>query len=232
MNFIVNAVKLYFNRNWTRQDMMSSAPITQHAYTSLKTVYYTLFLAILATAFGSYLHLIWETGGVLSIMKCGTSLLWLYRTPQQRVLERLLYLMDVAICFGASVGLFTKYFFEIDQSAVIRFLQGAAIVFGCFLFAAKVHRERSAIYITSLINTCILILLWFDVSQWTLKAYVLLAFFMGYLVLYSQEILYDARFGEINFANCAFTVFFCLPAIVVHAVRLCLGANIELHRQN
>uniref|UniRef100_M1AVG0 Bax inhibitor-1 n=2 Tax=Solanum tuberosum TaxID=4113 RepID=M1AVG0_SOLTU len=140
--------------------------------------------------------------------------------------------MDVAICFGASVGLFTKYFFEIDQSTVIRFLLGAAIVFGCFSIAAKVHRERSHIYITSLINTGILILLWFDVSQWTLKAYVLLALFMGYLVLYSQEILYDACFGEINFANCAFTIFFCLPAIVVHAVRLCLGANIEQHRQN
>uniref|UniRef100_A0A3Q7EKC4 Uncharacterized protein n=1 Tax=Solanum lycopersicum TaxID=4081 RepID=A0A3Q7EKC4_SOLLC len=230
MNFLVN---LYFNRNWTRQDMMSSAPITQHAYTSLKTVYVTLLLAILATTFGSYLHLIWETGGMLSVIKCGSSLLLLYRTPQQRVLSRLLYLMDVAICFGASVGLFTKYFFEIDQrnlslsSTVIRFLQGAAIVFGCFWCAAKVHRERSYIYITSLFSTCILILLRFDVSQWTLKAYVLLALFMGYLVLYSQEILYNARFGDINFANCAFTIFFCLPAIVVHAVRLCLGANMH-----
>uniref|UniRef100_A0A3Q7FQ36 Alpha-N-acetylglucosaminidase C-terminal domain-containing protein n=1 Tax=Solanum lycopersicum TaxID=4081 RepID=A0A3Q7FQ36_SOLLC len=137
------------------------------------------------------------------------------------------------------------------SSTVIGFLQGAAIVFGCFWCAAKVHRERSYIYITSLFSTCILILLRFDVSQWTLKvrklcaynvftlclkrniyAYVLLALFMGYLVLYSQEILYNARFGEINFANCAFTIFFCLPAIVVHAVRLCLGANIEQHRQN
>ncbi|KAG5617803.1 hypothetical protein H5410_017627, partial [Solanum commersonii] len=94
------------------------------------------------------------------------------------------------------------------------------VVFGCFLFVARVHRERTQIYITSLIHTCGLILLRFDISQWTIK------------VRKFQEILYDARFGEIDFVNRAFAVYFCLPAIVVHVVKLCLGANIEQHRHN
>ncbi|KAG5597813.1 hypothetical protein H5410_039045, partial [Solanum commersonii] len=113
------------------------------------------------------------------------------------------------------------------SNVVVRFLQGAIIVFGCFLFAARVHRERIQIYITRLIHTCMLILLRFDISQWTIKVRKLCAYNLD-----SQEILYDARFREIDFVNCAFAFFFCLPAIVVHVVKLCLSANIEQHRQN
>ncbi|XP_055817585.1 bax inhibitor 1-like [Solanum dulcamara] len=232
MDFLVNAVKAYFNRNWRRQDMMSSATIPEHARTSLKMVYLSLFCAMSAAAYGSHLHLIWGAEWLLPILSSAASLLWLYFTPPWRVKTRVVLLMDAAFCFGASVGPFTKYFFEIDQRFVVRFLQGAAIVFGCFWFAARTSRERRQIYITGLIETCTVMQMWFDITQWMLKVYVLLALFMGYLVLYSQEILYDARFGDIDYVNCAFTVFFCLPAIVVHAVRLCLGANIEQHRQN
>ncbi|KAL3348746.1 hypothetical protein AABB24_022089 [Solanum stoloniferum] len=156
----------------------------------------------------------------------------LHYTTQWRVWKRVIHLMIAAISFSSCVGPFTNYFFEIDQSAVVRFSQSASMVFGCFLLAVRVHRERRQMYIIGLIHSCTLILLRFDISQWTLKAYVLLALSMGYLVQYSQEILYDARFGEIDFVNCTFTLFFCLPAIVVHAVRLCLGANIEQRRQN
>ncbi|XP_006367935.1 bax inhibitor 1-like isoform X1 [Solanum tuberosum] len=232
MNFLVNAVKLYFNRNWTRKDLMSSAPIPQHARTSLQKVYLTLLCAMSAAACGSLLHLIGEAGGLFTVLSSEASLLWLYHTPPWRVRKRVVLLMYTAFCVGASVGPFTKYFFEIDQSAVVRFLQGAAIVFGSFLLAAMEERERRQIYITGLIHTCSLMHLSFGISQWTLKAYVLLAFFMGYLVLYSQEILYDARFGEIDFVNGTYAIFLHLPAIVVHAVRLCLGANIEQYRQN
>ncbi|XP_055817586.1 bax inhibitor 1-like [Solanum dulcamara] len=228
MAFLVNAVKLYFNRNWRRQDMMSSAPIPEHARTRLNRVYLTLFCATSAAAYGSHL----EAGGLFTVLCSEASLLWLYFTPPWRVWKRVLLLIVAAFCFGASVGTSTKCFFEIDQLVVVRFLQGAAIVFGCFWFAARTCRERSQIYTTVLIETCTLMLMLFDITQWMLKVYVLLALFMGYLVLYSQEILYDAHFGEIDFVNCAFTVFFCLPAIMVHAVRLCLDANIEQHGQN
>lgn len=55
--------------------------------------------------------------------------------------------------------------------------------------------------------------------------------FMGYFVIYSQEILYDACLGEVNFVNRTLTAFFHLPALVVHVARLYLNAEIERHRQ-
>ncbi|TMW83906.1 hypothetical protein EJD97_000489 [Solanum chilense] len=230
MNFLVNAVKLYFNRNWTRKDMMSSAPITQHAHTNLQKVYLALLCAMSAAACGSYLHFIGEVGGLFTVLSSEASLLWLYHTPPWRLRKRVVLLMYTAFCFGASVGPFTKYFFKIDQSAVVRFLQGAASVFGCFWVAAKEEWERSQIYTSGLFYSLMYLL--FGISQWTLKACVLLPLFMVYLVVYSQEILYDARFGGIDFVNCTFTIFLHLPAIVVHAIRICLVVNIEQRRQN
>ncbi|WMV38806.1 hypothetical protein MTR67_032191 [Solanum verrucosum] len=53
------------------------------------------------------------------------------------------------------------------------------------------------------------------------------------LMIYSQEILYDADFGDINLVNCTLAVFFHLPGIVIHAARLYLqGAGIEQHEHN
>uniref|UniRef100_M1DXM4 Uncharacterized protein n=1 Tax=Solanum tuberosum TaxID=4113 RepID=M1DXM4_SOLTU len=51
--------------------------------------------------------------------------------------------------------------------------------------------------------------------------------FIGYFVLYSQEILYDARFGNINAVNRTLTIFFHLPAVVIHATRLCLRVKTQ-----
>nr|XP_016478225.1 PREDICTED: uncharacterized protein LOC107799601 [Nicotiana tabacum] len=63
-------------------------------------------------------------------------------------------------------------------------------------------------------------------------ACAVLALDLGYFVIYSQEILYNARYGDVNFVNCTFTVFFHLPAIVVHAARVYLVAESEHYRQN
>lgn len=59
------------------------------------------------------------------------------------------------------------------------------------------------------------------------QVYIANALFMGYLVVYSQEILYNARFGDIDVVNCTLTVFFHLPAIVVHAARLYLAKKLS-----
>uniref|UniRef100_M1AVG2 Uncharacterized protein n=1 Tax=Solanum tuberosum TaxID=4113 RepID=M1AVG2_SOLTU len=58
------------------------------------------------------------------------------------------------------------------------------------------------------------------------------ALFMGYLVIYSQDLLYNAGIGEINSVDRTLAVFFHLPGIVVHAARVCLTAENEQHREN
>ncbi|KAG5627064.1 hypothetical protein H5410_012282 [Solanum commersonii] len=147
--------------------------------------------------------------------------------------------------------LFEEYFEQYLTSESIPFflsslafglLVGSTIGIGTFWFVALITRERGEIYKGTLlysgaiIFSCVCVyaldILDSHIAHWMLVVYTLHALFMVYLVVYSQEILYDARFGDIDFVNCTFTVFLHLPAIVVHAVRLCLGAEIQQHRRN
>ncbi|XP_055817584.1 bax inhibitor 1-like [Solanum dulcamara] len=237
-----NAVKAYFERNWNREDMVNPDEIPMHAHESLKKVYLTLFCAMLTATFGSFLHLIWEAGGLFTVLSSVASLLCLYLTSPWSVKTRVLMLMISTFSFGASVGIFTKYFFEIDQDFVVSLLAGAAIGFGTFWFGALLSRIRIILYIGCLLHSYVFMFSWFVIAsdmifighaaQWTLKVFAVLSLFMGYFVIYSQEILFNALSEDVNFVNCTFTVFFNLPAIVVHVARLELIEVTEHYRQS
>ncbi|KAH0651865.1 hypothetical protein KY289_031036 [Solanum tuberosum] len=101
-----------------------------------------------------------------------------------------------------------------------------------FWIYAITTRERSKIYIGCLPYCLVLMIsgISFILLDGHTALWMMTILFMGYLVIYSQEILYDANFGDINFVNCTFTVLLHLPGIVVHAARLYLqGAEIEQH---
>ncbi|CAN4111877.1 unnamed protein product [Withania somnifera] len=236
-----NAVKAYFTRNWSNEDMMNPDEIPLHAHKTLKKVYLTLFCATLTATFGSYLHLIWDAGGLYTVLSSVASLLCLYFTSPWSVRKRVLLLMIAAFSLGVSVGIFTKYFFEINQDSVVSFLVGAAIGFGTFWFGAMLSRLRIILYIGCLLYSCVFMLLWFAIDSdmifightrhWMMKVFSSLALFMGYFMIYSQEIVYNALSGDVNFVNCTFTIFFNLPAILVHIVRLVLIAEIRHYRR-
>ncbi|XP_055824163.1 uncharacterized protein LOC129892605 [Solanum dulcamara] len=148
--------------------------------------------------------------------------------------------MLVAYSFGASVSAFTNYLFKREQSYVLRLLAGTTIGIGNFFYRAMTTSERSEIFIGCqkycyflMISGIAFIHLDRHRALWMITIHAVQVLFMGYLVIYSQEILYDANIGHINFINCTFTVFFHLPGIVIHAARLCMqGAEIEQHEHN
>ncbi|XP_049364494.1 bax inhibitor 1-like [Solanum verrucosum] len=197
-------------------------------------VYLTLFFAMLSFTSGSFSHWIWEAGGRFTILSSVASLLCLYFISPLGVRTRVLLLMIAAFSIGASVGIFTKYFFEIDQELVCRLLAPPTLGIGIIWFGSTFTRERSAIYMGSLFYSSLLFFSTFNASNSEyidshtahrmLKVCIVFALFMGYLVVYSQEILYDAHFGEINFVNRTLSIFFRLPGILFHAARLCLVA--------
>ncbi|KAL3381044.1 hypothetical protein AABB24_001261 [Solanum stoloniferum] len=233
-----NAVKAYFERTWNREDMTNPDEIPLRAHESLKRVYLTLFCAMLTATFGSILHLIWEAGGQFTVLSSVASLLCLYLTSPWSVKKRVLLLMIAAFSFGASIGIFTKYLFEIDQDIVVSILSAAAIGFGTFWFGALLSRLRAILYTGCLLHSHAFMLSWLVITsdmifvgysvQWTLKVFAVLAMFMGYFVIYSQEIVYNSLSEDVNFVNCTFTIFFNLPAIVVHVARLELIEVTEL----
>ncbi|CAN4125966.1 unnamed protein product [Withania somnifera] len=237
----MNAVKSYFNRNWTRRDLLNTRKIRTHAHENLITVYFTLFSAMLSATLGSNLHLFFEAGGLFTVISSVASLLCLCLTSPQRVRIRVSLLMIATFFCGASVGVFTKYLFEINQITVANFLAGTTIGIAFFSGGALITRERFDIYICCLVYCWHLILFCFIINFLFIidcrtassmyKVIVVLILFMGYFVVYSQEILYDARFGDIDFVNRTLTVFFNLPAILVHAARvLYQGATTEQTR--
>ncbi|KAG5627077.1 hypothetical protein H5410_012295 [Solanum commersonii] len=239
----MNAVKAYFNRNWTREDLMNTGEISEYAYTSLMTVYLTLFCAMLSFTFGSFLHLIiWEVGGLFTVLSSVASLLWLYFASPLRVRLRVSLLMYAACTLGASFGLFTKYLFEIYPPLIVNLLEGSTFSIGIIWYGSTYTRERRAIYMTCLNFSFALMcssifvygidMLDIHTVHWVFKVNTVQALFMGYFVIYSQDLLYNAGIGEINFVDCTLAVFFHLPGIVVHAARVYLTAENEQHREN
>ncbi|PHU30909.1 hypothetical protein BC332_03002 [Capsicum chinense] len=184
-------------------------------------VYLTLFGAMLCSTVGSYFHLFWEVGGLFTVLCSVASLLWLCFTSPQRVARRVSLLLMAAYYFGASVGLFTKYLFEMAQALVATFLAGTTIGVAIFYSKALITRERSDIYLGFLLYSCAQIVSCFQVNAIDIidshtahamfKVIVVQILFMGYLVVYSQEILYNAHLGDIDIVNCTLTVFFHLP---------------------
>ncbi|KAH0687872.1 hypothetical protein KY290_019530 [Solanum tuberosum] len=212
----MNAVKAYFNRNWTREDLMNTGEISEYAYTSLTTVYLTLFCAMLSFTFGSFLQLIiWEVGGLFTVLSSVASLLWLYFASPLRVRLRVSLLMYAACTLGASFGLFTKYLFEIYPPLIVNLLEGSTFSIGIICIF---------VYGIDMLDI--------HTVHWVFKVNTVQALFMGYFVIYSQDLLYNAGIGEINFVDHTLAVFFHLPGIVVHAARVYLTAENEQHIEN
>ncbi|PHT95327.1 hypothetical protein T459_03209 [Capsicum annuum] len=144
--------------------------------------------------------------------------------------------------FGASVGIFTKCFFQTDQNSVVSFLVGAAICFGAFWCGAKVSRLRLIIYASGLSVSYVFIYLWFVIASdmifdgltysWTLTVFAVLALFMAYFVIYSQDIVYIALSDDVDFVKCTFTIFSNLSTLLFRVARLEVNAMMEHCRQS
>ncbi|KAG5627059.1 hypothetical protein H5410_012277 [Solanum commersonii] len=184
-------------------------------------VYLTLLCAMLSFTFGYYLHLFWEEVGPFTVLSSVASLLGLYFTLPMAM--RVLLLLCVPYLTSESIP-------WLLSSLVFSFLAGSIMGTGILWFGSLLSRERREIYMACLVHSYALMYSSFmlnalevldsHTAHWVLEVITVQALFLGYLVVYSQEMLYDAGFGEINFVDRTLTVFFHLPAIVVHAARL------------
>ncbi|WMV11148.1 hypothetical protein MTR67_004533 [Solanum verrucosum] len=232
-----NAVRAYFNRNWTREDLMNFGEIPEIAYRGLKR-----FAEIIGVSYSLMCHaelyfwillaLVLGRGrAVHSPFFCSKfTRALLYITNDNESESKVSLLMITAFFFGTSIGFYTKYLFVVHQNLVFSFLAGSIMGIGILWFGSLLSRERREIYMACLVHSYALMYSSFmlnalealdsHTAHWVLEVTTVQALFLGYLVVYSQEMLYDAGFGEINFVDRTLTVFFHLPAIVVHAARL------------
>ncbi|XP_015068276.1 bax inhibitor 1-like isoform X2 [Solanum pennellii] len=212
----MNAVKAYFNRNWTREDLMNTGEVSAYAYRSLTMVYLSLFCFMLSFTLGSLLHSInREVGGLFTVLSSVASLLWLYFESPLRERLRLSLMLYAACTLGASFCLVTKNLFKVHPPFIVDLLEGSTSSFGviCIFFHG-----------IDMLNT--------HTVHWAFKVNAAQALLMVYLVIYSQDLLYNADIGEINTVDRALAFFFHSPGIVVHAARVCLTAENEQHRED
>ncbi|KAM3323101.1 hypothetical protein P3S67_004252 [Capsicum chacoense] len=100
--------------------------------------------------------------------------------------------------------------------------------------------RRRSLFGRCLLVSDILMLVWLLIAsdifgghtaRWILLVYFVLVCYMGYFVVYSKEVMYDARFGDVDFVDRAFTHLFHLPAILGHYIPLRLAAVTENYKQ-
>ncbi|KAH0750487.1 hypothetical protein KY290_029719 [Solanum tuberosum] len=194
-----NAVRAYFNRNWTREDLMNFGEIPEIAYRGLKR-----FAEVIGVSYSLMCH------------------------------AELYFWILLAFVLGRGRAVHSPFFCSKFTRALLYITNGnesgSIMGIGILWFGSLLSRERREIYMACLVYSYALMYSSFIVNaldvldshtaHWVLEVTTVQALFLGYLVVYSQEMLYDAGFGEINYVDRTLTVFFHLPAIVVHAARL------------
>ncbi|KAJ0232948.1 Bax inhibitor-1 family protein [Hirschfeldia incana] len=132
----------------------------------LYRVYFTLLCALLAFAFGSYLHMLWNIGGIVtSFGFFGGVHLLRFTTPNEQSSKRLSLLFLSALLKGASVGPVIELVFEVDSSFVVTACVGTAVPFACFAAASMLTRRREYLYLGGVLSSLVSILWWLQFSS-------------------------------------------------------------------
>ncbi|KAG2655675.1 hypothetical protein PVAP13_1KG030300 [Panicum virgatum] len=144
---------------WGYESLKNFRQITPAVQTHLKLVYLTLCVALASSAVGAYLHVVWNIGGMLTMLGCVGSIAWLFSVPVYEERKRYGLLMAAALLEGASVGPLIKLAVDFDPSILVTAFVGTAIAFACFSCAAIVAKRREYLYLGGLLSSGLSILL-------------------------------------------------------------------------
>ncbi|XP_043715754.1 bax inhibitor 1-like [Telopea speciosissima] len=209
---------------WSYESLKNFRQISPVVQNHLKQVYLALGCALVASAVGVYLHLLWNIGGFLTTLACLGSILWLLSTPPYEERKRVTLLMAAALFEGASVGPLIDLAIEIDPSILISCFVGTAIAFGCFSAAAMLAKRREYLYLGGLLSSGLSILFWLHFASsifggstalFQFELYFGLLLFVGYIVVDTQEIIERAHLGELDYVKHSLTLFTDFAAVFV-----------------
>ncbi|KAF8096790.1 hypothetical protein N665_0301s0036 [Sinapis alba] len=197
----------------------------------LKRVYVTLLWAVLAVSFGSYLHMLWNIGGIVtSFGFFGGVLLLLFTIPNEQSSKRLSLLFLSALLKGASIGPMINLAFEVDSSFVVTACVGTAVPFACFAAAAMLTRRREYLYLGGVLASFVSILWWLQFSASVIcgsssvfifnlevykQLYFALLIFVGWIVVDTHVIIEKAHGGDMDYVKHSLTFFPKLIEVIV-----------------
>ncbi|PPR86932.1 hypothetical protein GOBAR_AA33765 [Gossypium barbadense] len=146
--------------HWSYSTFKNFSQISPLVQSHLKRVYLTLCCALVASAFGAYLHILWNIGGYLTTFACFGTMIWLLSIPTYQEQKRVSLLMASAVFQGASIGPLIDLAIKIDPSVLVAAFVGTALAFACFSGAAMLARRREYLYLGGLLSSGVSILMW------------------------------------------------------------------------
>ncbi|XP_009128942.1 bax inhibitor 1 [Brassica rapa] len=219
------------SRSWSYDSLKNLRQISPAVQNHLKRVYLTLCCALVASAFGAYLHVLWNIGGILTTIGCFGSMIWLLSSPPYEQQKRLSLLFLSAVLEGASVGPLIKLAVDFDPSILITAFVGTAIAFICFSGAAMLARRREYLYLGGLLSSGLSMLMWLQfassifggsASIFKFELYFGLLIFVGYMVVDTQDIIEKAHLGDMDYVKHSLTLFTDFVAVFVRVLIIML----------
>ncbi|KAD0215457.1 hypothetical protein E3N88_44620 [Mikania micrantha] len=215
------------NINDSLKDFRQISPLVKN---HLKLVYLSLCFALLASAVGAYLHIIWNIGGVLTTLATLGCMSLLLAIPLYEEKKRVCMLMLSALLQGVSIGPLIKLAINFDPSILVTAFVGTAIVFACFSGAAMLAKRREYLYLGGFLSSCVSILLWLHFASsifggslsLNIMLYSGLLVFVGYMVYDTQDIIEKAHLGDLDYVSHALTLFIDFIAVFLRILVIML----------
>uniref|UniRef100_A0A803LUG3 Bax inhibitor 1 n=1 Tax=Chenopodium quinoa TaxID=63459 RepID=A0A803LUG3_CHEQI len=213
-----------YGSSWNFDAFKNLHEISPTVQSHLRQVYLTLCCALVASAVGSYLHILWNIGGLLTTLACLGCMAWLHATHPYEEKKRVGLLMTAAAFEGASIGPLVDLAIQVDPSLLVSAFVGCAIAFGCFSAAAMFAKRREFLYLGALLSSGVSILFWLHFASslfggyaaiFKFELYFGLLVFVGYIVFDTQQIIEKAHFGDLDYVKHALTLFTDFIAVFV-----------------
>ncbi|KAG7547161.1 Bax inhibitor 1-related [Arabidopsis suecica] len=215
---------------WSHDSLRNFHEFTPAVQNHLKRVYLTLFCALIASAFGAYLHMVWNIGGNVTTLGFTGTMIWLRFTPSHEQQSKRLFLLYLsALLKGASVGPMIMLVIDFDSSVLVTTFVGTAVVFVCFSAAAMLATRREYLYLGASLSCSISILWWVQIASSIFggsitvvkfELYFGLLIIVGYIVVDTQMIIEKAHHGDMDYVQHSFTFFTDFASLFVRILVL------------
>lgn len=217
--------------SWSYESLKNFRQITPIVQNHLRLVYLTLCCALGSFAVGTYLHILMNIGGLLTLLGGLGGIFWLQSVSPREERKRFGIVMFVALLQGATVGEFIKHVIQFDPSILVTGAVGTAIAFGCFSAAALVARRREFLFLGGLLASAISILFWLQfassifgrsAAMFNVELYFGLLVFLGYIVFDTQYIIERAHLGDLDYVMHALVLFVDFAGVLVRILAIML----------
>ncbi|KAI5328053.1 hypothetical protein PRUPE_5G058500 [Prunus persica] len=221
---------------WNFESLKNFRQISPVVQNHLKLVYLTLCCTLIASAAGAYLHILWNIGGIVTLLGCVGCMIWVLATPHYEEKKRVSLLMAAGLLEGATLGPLIDLAIKINPSVLISAFGGTALAFGCFSAAAMLAKRREYLYLGGLVSSGLSMLLWLQfassifggsAAMYKFELYFGLLIFVGYMVVDTQEMIEKAHNGDLDYVKHAMTLFSDFIAVFVRVLIIMLKNSIE-----